>query len=144
MAIDQRHFAETATQCIQLIRHEPMVWAVDFIEAPIEFRPIDLAAPKAPMPVSPGGNKTEPVARSGPDGCRRNGLYRRGIELLLSAIAINDSARDVLDNGSEPGPDRSPAQAVNQRILECFQCPPPLCGIGENSGVIFAAGMGHR
>jgi hypothetical protein len=61
------------------------------------------------MPMGSGRNKAQPVARPRADRCRGNSFDRRRINLLLTAIAIDDSSGDVLDNGSKSSSDRTPA-----------------------------------
>ena len=96
------------------------------------------------MPMSPRRNEAQAVAGAWSDWCRANSLNGGRIDLFLSAIAVDNGARDVLDNGAEAGSDRPPAQPVHQRVLKGFQRLSALRRIGQNGRVIFAPGMGHR
>ena len=121
-----------------------MVGAVDFIDAPLELGAADPATPQCAVPMGPGRNEAKAVTRSRADWCGRNSLDHRGIHLLLSAITIDNGARNILDNGSESGADRSPAQAIYQRVFEGLQRLSALRGISQNGGIIVAPGMRYR
>jgi hypothetical protein len=109
VAIEQGRFAEPARQHGQFIRKAPMIGPVDFIDPSFEFRPIDPPTPEASVPMGSGRDKAQPVARPRTDRRRGNSLDRSRINLLFTAIAIDDSSGDVLDNGSKSSANRTPA-----------------------------------
>jgi hypothetical protein len=65
--------------------------------------------------------KAVPGAR--PDRRRADPGDRRRIDFLFVAIAVDDGSRNMLDDRTESGGDRPPAEPVDERILQHFQGP---------------------
>ncbi len=86
-----------------------MVRTVDFIDPPLKLGSVDPSAPQCAMAMGPGRNKAEAVTGAGPDRRRRDILDYRGVNFFLFPIAVDDGARNVLDNGPKASANRSPA-----------------------------------
>ena len=143
MTINQHGLAETARKAGQLIFKQPMVRAMNLVNPPLQLRPVDPPTPQRAVAMGARRDKAKAISGTRPNRGRRNALDGGGVHLFLSAIAVDDGARDVLDNCRKSGADCSPAEAIDKWVLERFQRTLALRRIGQNGGIIIAARMGH-
>ena len=118
MTVDQDCGAVAGPDRGKLGRDCLVIGAVRGIKALFKLRAGDRASPQIAVGLGPGRNDAEAAARARADCAHLRVGDHRGIDFMLAAIAVDRGAWRSGDDRAAALLDRSPNEAVHQRVLE--------------------------
>ena len=139
MAIEQDSATEAVEQKAKLILDRVVIGAMRLVEPLLELFWRNGAPPEIAVLLSPRRDNTEAATGASRHSPAPRSFDHRGINLVLGPVAIDCGARRSSDDRPASALQRSPHQAIHQRIFErCQRLLAGACHIDQPVGIVAA------